>query len=60
MFISFAILKKHFKCPPFLKSCFTLLRANVFAKQQLKQSPTFPTIEPIKFYTFRLIGSNGT
>ena len=36
--------------PPFLKSCFTLLLSNVFGGQ----SPTFPTIMPIKIYTFRI------
>ena len=36
--------------PPFLKSCVALLHLNVFAGQ----SPTFPTIMPIKIYTFRI------
>ena len=44
---------QHFKCPPFLKSYFTLLHANVFASQ----TPTFPTIKPIKIYTFRTLRS---
>ena len=38
--------------PPFLKSCVTLVHANVFAGQ----SPTFPAIKPIKIYTFRILG----
>ena len=44
---------QHFKCPPLLKSYFTLLHANVFASQ----TPTFPTIKPIKIYTFRTLRS---
>ena len=44
---------QHFKCPPFLKSYFTLLHANVFTSQ----TPTFPTIKPIKIYTFRTLRS---
>ena len=37
--------------PPFLKSCVTLLHSNVFAGQ----SPTLPTIKPIKIYTIRIL-----
>ena len=37
----------HFKCPPFLESCFTLLHANVFARvqhfQPLSQSKFIPS-----------------
>ena len=48
-FISFAIVSIS-SGPPFLKSCVTLLLSNVFAGQ----SPTFPTIMPIKIYSFRI------
>ena len=36
--------------PPFLKSC-VLLHTNVFTGQ----SPTFPTIKPMKIYTFKIL-----
>ena len=49
IFISFAIVGIS-SGPPFLKSSVTLLRLNVFAGQ----SPTFPTIKPIRIYTFRI------
>ena len=39
--------------PPFLKTCVTLLHSNVFAGQ----SPTLPTIKPIKIYTIRILYS---
>ena len=48
-YISFAIVDIS-SGPPFLKSSVTLLRLNVFAGQ----SPTFPTIKPIRIYTFRI------
>ena len=38
--------------PPFPKACVTLVHTNVFAGQR----PTFPTIKPIKIYTFRILG----
>ena len=51
VFIGFAI-ESISSGPPFLKSCVTLVHITVFAGQ----SPTFPTIKPIKIYTFRILG----
>ena len=47
-FIGFAI-ESIPRGPPFPKVCVTLVHTNVFAGQR----PTFPTIKPIKIYTFR-------